>query len=322
MKTIGGTLAAQICGVSRWGGPLSAFFAMTQGVQAECKPEMSRGVVLEESVLAMWAERDGWGLLSGGRRVTPTSMPHAHATLDAIALDDGGDGRLVTIPDAKTANTEGMGDGWGPDGSDEIPQEYIVQLQWYMGVCRAAGMNVAEESLLPTLCGPEVELQWAARLVLKTGKPLALADLEGTGLELQVYHVEWDEALFQALNERVLRFLREHVEPGIPPPPGPGDLLERDLRAVAKGLKAEPGRVLDFERLPPAEQALYLELLDANRQRKAWAEREEQAAARVRLAMATAEEVRGMPGGARVTWREMTGPDVRRFEVREPRGGK
>jgi len=285
VRTVGGTLAARVCGLSRYGGPLSAFFELTAGVQAERKPEMTRGTVLEQSVLAMWAERETADV-GAGERMTAESIPHAHATLDAWGWSDRLQPRAIL--DAKTANTESM-DDWGPDGSDQIPAEYQAQLQWYHGVTRAAGMSVAEEALLPTLCGPEAELQWAARLVQKTGKPLALADLDGTGLELRVYRVEWDPEAFRLMDERVRRFLREQVEPRVPPKPGPGDLLERDLRSVAKGLRAEPGRVLDFDRLPPAEQALYLEFLDANRQRKAWAEKEEQAAARVRLAMATAE---------------------------------
>jgi hypothetical protein len=325
--TVGGTLAARVCGLSKYGGPLAAYFEMTENIQAERKPEMSRGVVLEESVLAMWAERAGVASHRVSRppqALLAASMPYAHATLDAYWIVAPGAPRLlppIIAPlDAKTANTESMGEEWGPDGSDQVPAEYQAQLQWYHGVCRAAGMNVADEALLPTLCGPEAELQWAARLVQKTGKPLALGDLEGTGLDLRVYRVEWDAEAFRLMDERVRRFLREHVEPRVPPEPGPGDLLERDLRAVAKGLKAEPGRVLDFDRLPPAEQALVLELLDANRQRKAWAEKEEQAAARVRLLMATAEEVRGLPGGARVTWRERQ--SCRVFMVSEPRGGK
>jgi hypothetical protein len=318
--TVGGTLAARICGVSKYGGPLAAYFEMTADVQAERKPEMSRGTVLEESVLAMWAERDRWAW-TRGLRVEPSAMPYAHATLDTHAWPHGvnlSENPALTIADAKTANAESMGEDWGPDGSDQIPAEYQAQLQWYHGVCRAAGMNVADEALLPTLCGPEAEMQWAARLVQKTGKSLSLADLEGTGLELRVYRVEWDPEAFRMMDERVRRFLREHVEPRVPPEPGPGDLLERDLRAVAKGLKAEPGRVLDFDRLPTHEQALVLELLDANRQRKAWAEKEEQAAARVRLLMATAEEVRGLPGGVRVLWQERK-DGTRVFQVREPR---
>lgn len=325
--TVGGTLAARIVGCSKYGGPLSAYFEMTADVQAERRPEMTRGTVLEESVLAMWAERDGRIVIRPpAGRIAPDvypalreRLPHAHATLDAVAHERLQDGTgMFAIADAKTANAESMGEEWGLDGTDQMPAEYQVQLLWYHGVCRAAGMSVADDAVLPTLVGPEAELQWAARLVQKTGKPLSLADLDGTGLELRVYSVEWDPAAFRLIDERVRHFLREHVEPRVPPEPGPGDLLERDLRAVAKGLKAEPGRVLDLERLPPREQALVLELLDANRQRKAWADKEEQAAARVRLLMATAEEVRGLPGGVRVTWQERK-DGTRVFQVREPR---
>lgn len=314
MRTVGGTLAARICGLSKYGGPLSAYFEMAADVQTEHKPVMTRGKVLEQSVLEMYqvAHAEQRPVLRWDRVVAD----HAHATLDAVELL--GPGKGARILDAKTANTESMGDDWGPNGSDQVPAEYQAQLLWYMGVCRAAGMNVADEALLPTLCGPEAEFQWAARLVLKTGKPLALADLEGTGLELRVYRVEWDPEAFRLMDERVRRFLRGHVEQRVPPEPGPGDLLERDLRAVARGLRAEPGRVLDFDHLPPAEQALYLELLDANRQRKAWADKEEQAAARVRLAMATAAEVRGLPSGVRVLWQDRK-DGTRVFQVKEPR---
>lgn len=289
---------------------------------------MSRGLKLEETVLAMLYERDEFPVIRPPEtRISAehypdlaTTLPHAHATLDAVQHRKDAEGYSTwVIVDAKTASKEEMSEDWGPDGSDRIPVEYHLQLLWYIGVCKAAGMNVADEALLPTLCGPECELQWAAKLAETMGRPLRLADIEGTGLELRVYRVAWDAELFADVNERVLRFLREHVEPRVPPQPGPGDLLtERDMRAVARGLRAESGKVLDFERLTGPEQALVLELLEANRQRKAWSEREEQAAARVKLAMATAEEVRGLPGGARVAWKE-TSAGARRFELREPR---
>lgn len=320
--SVGGTMVSQILGLNRWGGSLAAYHAMTGTPDATPRnAAMGRGLALEESVLAMWAGRDGRPVYRGKDKVSSPALPHAHASIDALAPHGSGfnplDGPWQVL-DAKTASIHEMGEDWGLDGSDKIPAEYQLQLLWYMGVCKAAGMHVADEALLPTLCGPEVELQWAARLVTKVGRPLALEDLEGTGLELRVYRVEWDAALFEDVNARVVRFLREHVEPRVPPAPAAGDLLtERDMRAVS-ATRAEAGRVLDFERMSPAEQALMLELLDANRQRKAWEKAEEQAEARVKLAMATAEEVRGLPGGARVAWKtSQTG--VRRFEVREPR---
>lgn len=315
MVTVGGTMVSRILGLSKRGGPLSAYFDLTG--QEDTTPRnsaMGRGLALEQSVLAMFAERDGMQL-GHVPPVRASALPHAHATLDAMAIRDGKSPAYVV--DAKTASTYEMGEDWGPDGSDRVPVEYQLQLLWYQGVCRAAGLSVADEALLPTLCGPEAELQWAARLVTTTGRQLALEDLDGTGLELRVYHVVWDADLFEEVNARVVRFLHKHVELRRPPEPSEADLAERDMRAVARGFRADPGKVLDFERLPPPEQALVLELLDATRQRKAWERAEEQAATRVKLVMGTAEDVRGLPGGARVTWRErQTG---RVFKVEEPR---
>lgn len=311
-------MVSRIVGLSRWGGPISAYLELTGAQDAEPRNSaMSRGLALEDSVLAMGRERHlpgGWTLKPP--QVRSDVLPHAHASVDEFWWTD--DGRTATVVDAKTLSLHDMGEDWGPDGSDRLPSEYMLQGLWYLGTCRAAGMNVANEALFPTLVGPEAEFQWAARLVTKTGRPLALADIEGTGLELRTYRVAWDADLFEEVNRKVVTFLREHVEPRRPPEPGPGELLQRDVRAVAKSLRAEAGRVLEFDQLQPDEQALVLELLDANRQRKAWDRTEEQAAARVRLLMGTAEEVRGLPGGARVAWKESQA-GVRRFEVREPR---
>lgn len=318
--TVGGTMVSRILSLSKWGGPLSAYFELTG--EPDTTPRnttMSRGVALEESVLALFQEREGGRVERWTQGpVRADSLPHAHASLDGLWLPPW---LARVVADAKTASSQEMGDAWGLDGTDKVPVEYHLQLLWYIGVCRAAGMNVTAYALLPTLVGPEAELQWAARLVTKTGRPLALADLEGTGLELRVYRVAWDAALFEEVNARVVRFLREHVEPRVPPEPTAADLAERDVRAVARGFRAEAGKVLDFEALAGPEQALLLDLLEANRQRKAWAKQEEQAEARVKLAMGTAEEVRGLPGGARVAWKERQA-GMRVFQVHEPRARK
>jgi hypothetical protein len=324
-RTVGGTLVSRILGLSKWGGPLSAYFEMvgapdtTHGNSA-----MSRGKALEESVLRMMEQQMG-GACCPGRVVTAATLPHAHATLDALWAPDGGtradSGVPWTIPDAKTVSTQEMGDDWGPDGSDRMPVEYQLQLLWYLGVCKAAGMNVADEALLPTLLGPEAELQWAARLVTMTGRPLTLADLDGTGLQLRTYRVQWDDALFQEVNRMVLCFLWEHVEPHLPPEPGEGDLRERDVRAVARGFKADPGMVKDFDALGPADQSILLEVLEATRERRKWEKLEEQAISRAQLALGGTEEVKGLPGGARITWKARQ-DGVRVFKTNEPRGRK
>lgn len=311
-RTVGGTLVSRICGLSPWGGPLSAYFELTADVQAERTASMSRGNALEASVLALWSERYArcGGYIHRPGVVRAESLPHAHASLDALGeLDD-----VMVVLDAKTANGYDMSD-WGADGSDRVPEAYLVQIAWYVGVCRAAGMRIADEAHLPVLSGPESELQWAARLVERTGKPLTLADLEGTGLDFRVCRVEWDEALFAALNERVCRFLADHVAPRIPPMPGPGDVvLERDARAVAKGLRAEGVPPLDYGALDASGRRAVDRLVEAVRQKRAWEAEEDAAKVGVQLLMGGCEEVVGHPE-ARVTWKGTSGGG-RRFVVK------
>jgi hypothetical protein len=312
-------MIGRILGLSRWGGPLSAFYELTAGTEAPCNPSMGRGKALEASVLALWAEREGIFLVPGERKVQPPTMPYAHATLDALgllALEDG----VLVVPEAKTLALEQAGPEWGHDGSDQVAAAYHLQGLWYLGVCRAMGLEVAPWVEMPVLLGPEAELAWASRLVERSGRPLTFEDMEGTGLSLRVYRLPWDGELFAAVDERVRAFLADHVVPGVPPAPSEGDvMMERDLHAVARGRRAEKGNVLDFERLVPVEQATVLELLEATRQRRAWGAEEEQCKARVQLLMGGAEEVRGLPGGARVTWKD-TKAGTRVFTVKEPRG--
>lgn len=316
--TVGGTLVSRIVGCSPYGGPLSAYFELTEDVQAPRTPAMGRGNALESSVLALYAEREGCDVDTRIGRVVAESLHHAHATLDATARPRAaGGGAPWHILDAKTANAYQMS-AWGEDGSDRVPDEYALQLQWYGGVARAAGLNVTDEMNIPVLSGPEAELQWAARLVQRTGKPLCLADLEGTSLDFRVCRVEWDAALFAALNERVCRFLADHVAPRIPPMPGPGDLvLDRDAHAVAKGLRAS-GLTLDYATLDESGQKAFGRLLEAAKQRRAWEAEEDAARVGVQLLMGGCEEVAALPDGARVTWKgSQTG--VRRFSVKLPK---
>lgn len=315
--TVGGTLVSRIVGCSPYGGQLSAYFELTEDVQTPKTPAMARGNALEASVLALYAEREGVEVIRSQQDepIRAESLPHAHARLDALA--DVGPAWVVV--EAKTANAYEMG-AWGPDGSDKVPEAYHVQAIHYIGVAKAAGLNVADYVAMPVLSGPEAELQWAARLVERTGKPLCLADLEGTSLDFRVCRVEWDAALFAALNERVCRFLAEHVTPRIPPMPGPGDLvLGRDAHAVAKGLRAT-GLTLDYAALNEAGRKAVARLLEAAKQRRAWEAEEDAARVGVQLLMGGCEDVVGLPGGVRVTWKGVSGASgTRRFVVKLPK---
>lgn len=311
MKTVGGTLVSRILGMSKWGGPLSAYFELTADVETPRTAAMGRGTTLETSVLALLAEQTGLKA-DPFCQTDPIISEHRHARLDAVAIYGSG---ISVIIEAKTANNYEAGD-WGADGTDTVPEHYHLQALWYLGVAKAAGWSVADEVLMPLLSGPESELQWAAKMAQRTGKPLSLADIDETGLVFRVCRVDWDAQVFAAMDREVRRFLREHVEPRIPPAPGPGDvLLQRDLNAVARGIPAEAGRVLDFASLTADERDVFSDFLSCTRERRAWEEQEEQAKVRVQLLMGGAEEVTGLPYGARVTWKR-TANSARRFTTK------
>lgn len=97
-------------------------------------PEMNRGHLLEPAVLNWWRQQhhNATGI---------TEQPWlaledwAGATPDMTALDDGnGDACIIE------AKTDGHSDHWGDPGTDEIPLDYAIQVQWQMGL---AGVGLA-----------------------------------------------------------------------------------------------------------------------------------------------------------------------------------
>lgn len=92
------------------------------------------------------------------------------------------DGRRVEL---KT--TAGFGGQWGEPGTDEVPDGYRVQVQHQMGV--------------------------------KMADSIDLAALDVIAWELRVYRIDFDPEFFAWLTDVEARFVREHVEPRVPPAP-------------------------------------------------------------------------------------------------------
>ena len=98
------------------------------------------------------------------------------ADVDGIRAD----GRIVEI---KTARTQ---QGWGEDGTDEIPDYYKTQVQHYMTVLGATSCDVA------VLIGAS---------------------------DFRIYTIEHDPELEELLIDAENEFWNEHVVPQVPPPP-------------------------------------------------------------------------------------------------------
>jgi putative phage-type endonuclease len=119
-KGIGGSDAAAALGLSKWKTPYQLYLEK----RGEAAPDeeslpMKVGTALEPLVIQLYADATGRDVVRNPFEITRhATIPHMLATLDGRA-----EGRVV---EAKTAATK---EGWGEPGTDEIPQEYLIQVQ-------------------------------------------------------------------------------------------------------------------------------------------------------------------------------------------------
>lgn len=120
-KGIGGSDIAAIMGLSQFKTPLDVYLSKVEGWRAEETADMMRGTYLERAVLD-WYERvfDPRPFTRGGTVHRPDYGPVVF-TPDAIAWE-----LLVEVKCPRS------GAGWGEPGTAEIPEEYLLQVQWGM----------------------------------------------------------------------------------------------------------------------------------------------------------------------------------------------
>lgn len=118
---IGGSDAAPIAGVGRWGSPYSVWLGKVQPSEPnEPSERMSWGLLLEEPVAKEWARREGVSFLRrGGFRRHP-SIPYLGGHLDFTGQHPT-DGRIVI--ETKLSDAD-----WG----EEVPLQYFLQVQHYL----------------------------------------------------------------------------------------------------------------------------------------------------------------------------------------------
>lgn len=170
---------AALVGLSPYSTPLDIWRYKVEGLRLEENPAMRRGRLLEPAVAQWYAETTGATLRSPGTLAHPM-FSRALATPDRIATLPDGEERLLEIKTASWFQRE----DWGEEGTDEIPQHYVCQVQWTMFVTEKQTCDVA------VLIGGE---------------------------DFRRYRVERDEELIQLLFIEANRFWVEHVEPKEPP---------------------------------------------------------------------------------------------------------
>lgn len=130
---IGGSDVAPILGLSPWRTPYEVWEDKTgRGEDQPDSPALYWGRLLEDPIRQAYADRTGLTVTKPDCMYSSVTHPFMHANLDGIASD----GSLVEF------KTTSRVDGWGEEGSDEIPEYYQTQVQHYMAVMGAEQTDI------------------------------------------------------------------------------------------------------------------------------------------------------------------------------------
>ena len=192
LKLIGGSDAGVLVGMDKYRQPIDIFSRIVNGTETTQTKPMRRGILLEPVIRELF--RDETQLeLRGPRSLRSPRHAFARASLDDVAVRDGEE----IVVEYKSANVRMLHE-WGEPGTDEVPRQYLCQVQWYMAM---SGMHSAD-----------------------------LAALIG-GDDLRIYEIDEDKELQEMLFDAAAKFWTDHVLTGIPPAPDASEGYARFLKA-------------------------------------------------------------------------------------------
>jgi len=210
-KTGGGASeAGAILGIDPWRTKLDVYERLIDGGELEQTLPMRIGQLVEEPIAVLAAEREGWKLRKRHVTLRHKDNPFILATLDREIV---GEHEVLEIKSAGSLHDE-----WGPDGSDQIPDQYLAQVHQQMAVRGVERANVAT-------------LFFAQR-------------------ELRIYRIDMDRELADMIIEAWQDFWKHHIEPQVPPDPvNLADLRKRFPNSEGDPAYATPAIVEACERL-------------------------------------------------------------------------
>lgn len=149
---IGGSEIAAIVGLNQYKTPMQVWESKVNPVQDEETSQPAYwGTVLEDVVAKEYALRTGNKVQRLTKQMRHPDFGFAIANIDRAVINpeiSGNvrfkDGKLTTdrILECKTANGFSVKQ-WGEVGSDQVPDSYLIQCQWYMGVTGASICDLA-----------------------------------------------------------------------------------------------------------------------------------------------------------------------------------
>ncbi len=208
---IGASEIAALAGLSKYSTPIQIYERKVGLAPAESSLRMDLGDLLEEPIAQLYARRTGTRLR---KCVTLRHRTHeiALATPDRAVFRGEVPAGLPIRSAERLLQIKTTGwrqrDEWGREGTDEIPEDYLAQVQWEMDVADVPLCDVA-----------------------------VLVDRD----EFLVYTVARDPELVAGLHEVAARFWQDHVLPQRPPPP---DASERYAEYLGRAFPREQSELL------------------------------------------------------------------------------
>lgn len=150
---IGGSEIAAIVGLNQYTTPMQVWESKVNPILEDnaTNEPMYWGNTLEEVVAQEYAKRTGLKIQRMNKQMRHPDFSFAIGNIDRAVInpDISGnvrwkDGKITTdrILECKTANGFSVKQ-WGEIGSDQVPDSYLIQCQWYMGVTGASICDLA-----------------------------------------------------------------------------------------------------------------------------------------------------------------------------------
>ena len=184
-KGIGGSDIAAILGVSKFKTALDVYLSKTTDQPEQKGEHLYWGHALENPIIDRFIRDTGANVIRQPETRQHPDYEWAIANADALIMN--GD-TIEAILEIKTSSAFKSRE-WGADDTDEVPIEYIAQVQWYMWIYNL------QEAYIAALIG---------------------------GNQYRQYHIKRDDELIAMLAEKAQAFWQNHVIPRIPPNPQDG----------------------------------------------------------------------------------------------------
>lgn len=188
---IGGSDIAAILGLDPYGKtPLKVYMAKRGELQGQMDPEkelfLKRRKRWEGPVLEMLKEEYGGNIVAFNQRYVDDEFPFMAAEIDFEWADENGELQNGEIKTVSPFAFMSSGGGWGDQGTDEIPINYLCQVMYGLGI--------------------------------KKRQRCVLAAMVGLD-NMVFYQIEADPELIADIRKKVADFWFNHVVPGVEPDP-------------------------------------------------------------------------------------------------------